>query len=224
MKTITGSPNPQFPVYDVMSHQGPNLATPEMSERIGRFIDANIPNAESPYNLIAQYTTGKPHPNSESRALPWPDDLAGFTIFIFHADDPVVKEQVQAINAEGLALATEVFGGNHQMWWGASDPPTFPEDRPLFFETEEKYNRLVDIKACVDPDALFDSGLFTLPLPTETPKSCKKAKGMKGKAMMGKKSKKSMKHMKMGKKVKKSMKHMKMGKKAKKSMKGMMGY
>ena len=88
------------------------------------------------------------------------------------------------INAEGLVLATEALGGNHQLWWGAFDPPTFPEDRPLFFETEEKYNRLVDIKACVDPDALFNSG----------PKS-RKAKGRKGKGMMGKKSK-SMKGMK----------------------------
>ena len=183
---------PQFPVYDLLGHQGPDLPTPDVSERIGRFIDANIPNADSQYNFVLQYTTGKPHLNSESRAVPWPDDLAGFTIFMFYADDPVVKEQVQAINAEGLALATEAFGGNHQMWWGAFVPPVFPEDRPLFFETEEKYNRLVDIKACVDPDALFNSGLFTLPPPAKTPKACKKAKGRKGK---GKKAK-SMKSMK----------------------------
>ena len=73
------------------------------------------------------------------------------------------------------------------MWWGAFVPPIFPEDRPLFSETEEKYNGLVDIKACVDPDALFNSGLFTLPPPAKTPKSCKKAKGRKerkGKGMM----------------------------------------
>ena len=50
--------------------------------------------------------------------------------------------------------------------------------------------------SCVDPDALFNSGLFTLPPPAKRPKSCKKAKGMKGKAMMGKKATKSMKHMK----------------------------
>ena len=38
------------------------------------------------------------------------------------------------------------------------------QDWPLYYESEQKYRRLQDIKACVDPQGLFRNKM-TIPLP-----------------------------------------------------------
>ena len=76
---------------------------------------------------------------------------------------------------------------------------TMPEAAPFYFETEEKFDRLRDIKACVDPDEVFQ-GLMGIPPAEKTPKGCKKkGKGSKG-TKKGKGSKGKKKSMKKGKK------------------------
>ena len=61
---------------------------------------------------------------------------------------------------EFVATSLENFEEqDHRMYWAASGivsgTVTMPEAAPFYFESEEKFDRLRDIKACVDPDEVF---------------------------------------------------------------------
>ena len=140
-----------------------------------------------------------------------------------------VQALVETINSGGVAIATEAFGvtfgANHQMFWGAFNPPVFPRDALLFFDDEAKYNRVANTKGCLDPDGVFDSEVLSIPLPDYMPESCtydvpEESRSMKKSMKKSRKesmkqSMKMMKLMKMKKSMKMSMKSMR---------KGMMGY
>ena len=71
---------------------------------------------------MAQFFTVLPHTNSDSRALPWPNDLAGWILNMFYPgpQDVEVQALVETINSGGVAIATEAFGvtfgANHRLW------------------------------------------------------------------------------------------------------------
>ena len=145
--------------------------------------------------FTAQYVTVTfPTDDSDNRALPWPNDFIGISAFV-SAETPAMVDEVVQIRDDFVATSVENFEGqDHRMYWAAFGDVSMPEAAPFYFESEEKFNRLRDIKACVDPDELF-KGIMTVPPAEKTPKGCKKKgkarKGKKMKKMKGKKSGKS---------------------------------
>jgi len=54
-----------------------------------------------------------------------------------------------------------VVGANHRMWWNptTTDLPNFASLDQRYLETDEKFDRLKEIKTCVDPDDLFKNAM-----------------------------------------------------------------
>lgn len=197
--------NPAFPYHLQSSQQGPMFPSPDSMEALARFTGANLPNANSPYYFAGQVSTANfPSMDSGDSALPWTNDSIAASIFVYFADESQ-REEVSALVHSFADVASEGFEGrNHRMYWSAFGEPVLPRDSSLYFESEEKFNRLRDIKACVDPDDMF-SGVLSIPLPDAMPESCE-SDGGKGKGRKGEKGMKKSKKEGKTRKGKKAMK------------------
>lgn len=139
---------------------------------MARLVDENLPTAADDFRFVSQMTTGNfPSADSHKLALPWADDIVGIASFWFYGN-PSRREQIQATRDNVTEEVIDILGGqNHEMYWGAYGNVSFPRDSARFFESEAKFARLQDIKACVDPNNLFES-MMTIPLPDTLPTSC----------------------------------------------------
>lgn len=143
------------------------------------------------YELVTQVGTPIfPLEDSDSRALPWPGDVMAVSSF-FSAPSHLAGVIVQKMN-EFSAFAVDLFGGlDHRMYWSPYGEFEMPGAAPLYFESEEKFHRLMHIKGCVDPKGMFRNAM-SIPVPAVLPKGCdgkasrdeneKKLKKEKGKA------------------------------------------
>ena len=184
---------PPFPYAAQTFQQSSNFPDPDEGEALARAIDAHMPVEGGPrITMTVQYVTvGFPSDDSDNRALPWPEDTIIFANTL-SVETPEMVEHMNEVADEFVVTSLENFEGqDHRMYWAASGTVTMPEAAPFYFESEEKFDRLRDIKACVDPDEVFQ-GLMGIPPAEKTPKGCKKkGKGRKGKKKGMKKGKKS---------------------------------
>ena len=185
---LVDSPFPPFPHYAQGLQQTSNFPDPNEAEALVRAIDAYVPVEGGPrIAFTVQFVTVNfPTADSDNRALPWPNDFVAISAFV-SAETPEMKDEIEQVRDDFLAMSVEQFEGqDHRMYWAAFGDVSMPEAAPFYFESEEKFDRLRDIKACVDPDELF-KGIMAVPPAEKTPKGCKK----KGKTRKGKKMKKT---------------------------------
>lgn len=137
---------------------------PEETEAMVELIDQAMPTVNDTYLLYIQFLAFT-QPNDPQRALPWQDDILGLT-FNFHYPDLAMKPMFDAITANTTTATIELFGGeDHRMFWAPHpDNPDLAVDWPQYFESREKFERLQEIKACVDPTGIFRNKM-TIPLP-----------------------------------------------------------
>lgn len=132
-------------------------------------VEANLPAPGGDFRFVSQLTTGNfPNPDSFKLALPWPDDIVGIASFFYYgnrnqtADFKARKENVTEV-------VIDILGGqDHRMYWSANGNISFPRDAGVYFDSSAKFERLRDIKGCVDPGNMFDS-MMSIPLPDTTP-------------------------------------------------------
>ena len=191
MKELTSSGFPVYPYYRVSLSQSPTFITPDQAEMLARKIAAELPPAsvgDGFFELVTQFGTPMaPLDDSDDRSLPWPDDVMGFSTF-YSAPPELIPQILGERDAFASFATNDLFGGvDHRMYWSPYGEFEMPGAAPLYFETEEKFQRLMDIKGCVDPTGLF-SNIMSIPVPAKVPKGCKgkskKAKGRKGKKKM----------------------------------------
>ena len=183
---------PTFPYYAQSWQQTSNFPDADEGEALARAIGAHMPVGGGPrIAFTAQYVSVNfPTDDSDNRALPWPEDYIGISAFV-SVETPDMMDEIVQIRDEFAATSVENFEGqDHRMYWAAFGDVSMPDASPLYFESEEKFDRLRDIKAWVDPDELFQ-GLMGIPPADKTPKGCKKTgKGRKGKGTKQMKTKK----------------------------------
>jgi hypothetical protein len=135
-------------------------------EAIIRLVDSNIPAANSSYLLIVQASTGSSTSpgTDDTRALPWKEDVFGVAQDIFYAD-PSLSLQFDDISLSAANELIDHFGGeDHRMFWGAYGEPQIKADWPKYYDSEDKFETLREIKECVDPSNHFRNKM-SIPLP-----------------------------------------------------------
>jgi hypothetical protein len=170
---------PSLPMYEKAFQQTSSFPGPDAMEAIIRKLDEVMPvQVNSTYAFISQMTSGAGSPlePDERRGLSFQADVFGITTDIFYAD-PTQQPLVANVRNEYNGIVLKNLGEDHRMYWGAYGNVSFPKDVPLYFDSDEKYNRLQGIKACVDPGNLFQHRM-SIPLddsslgatsPTATP-------------------------------------------------------
>uniref|UniRef100_A0A7S2VE00 FAD-binding PCMH-type domain-containing protein n=1 Tax=Entomoneis paludosa TaxID=265537 RepID=A0A7S2VE00_9STRA len=116
-----------------------------------------MPTADEPRFATSQWSTSPTIPNpDQSRSLPWQGDLFGIA---FDAWDFAGRKGFhEDFLLEFQEKVRRIFGDeDHRMFWGAYGEPNLAkrEDWTKYYESEDQYNRLVDIKTLVDPGNLF---------------------------------------------------------------------
>ena len=154
----------EFPVpYARAMHQTKSFPTEDGIEGITREIASLLPGRFSSHFMISQMTTLAPaEPN---RALPWPEDKLGITLDYFYIppSDWFIDHHERALNF-GRQTMANLEGQDHRMFWAAYDNPELEKDWPKYFESEDKFRRLQQIKQQYDPNNLFQNQM-SIPLP-----------------------------------------------------------
>jgi hypothetical protein len=158
---MTAEDGPEFPApfrhYKKSWQQSSHIPNPDETEAIVRKVDSYLPNENSTYLLVGQLSTGATNgPEDDAlRSLPWPDSKFGVACDFFYPDPrmaPIFDDWL----GEFTRLVIEKFDGeDRRMYWGAYNDPDISVDWPKYFESEDKFKTLKDIKACVDPTDIF---------------------------------------------------------------------
>jgi len=154
----------EFPVPYTRSMQQIPFPTPDGIEGITRAMAKLLPSRTSPYFTIHQMTTMRAaEPN---RALPWGEDGFSVTLDYFYVppSEWIIDHEQRALDF-GRTIRDNVDGKDHRMYWAAFDNPQIDKDWPKYFDSEEKYRRLQNIKQQVDPNNIFRNKM-SIPLPT----------------------------------------------------------
>ena len=156
------------PFYRASSSQSPKFISPDQAETLARRLAAEIPpQSMGNFELVTQFGTPiGPLDDSDDRALPWPDDVMGLTSF--YSAPPELIPRILKGREEFISFAVnDLFGGlDHRMYWSPYGEIEMPGAARLYFETEEKFERLMDIKGRVDPTGMF-SNLMSIPVPAK---------------------------------------------------------
>jgi len=157
---------PEFPApfryYEKSFQQASQFPDGDKTAAIVSKIDTFLPNENSTFLFVFQLTTAFKPRDGATRALPFPGDKIGIVCDFFFPDPrmaPIFKEW----KADFTAVAVENLGEDHQTFWGAYDDPDLATMWAQFYESEDKYETLKDIKACVDPENLF-THLMSMPV------------------------------------------------------------
>jgi len=169
---LAAEDGPEYPApfrhYKKNWQQTSSFPDPDETEAIIREVDNRMPEANSTYLFISQFTTVLKPRDDETRSLPWPDDVMGMSCDFFFPDTkltPIFDDWAATVGT----LVRKNFGGeDHRVFWGAFDDPNLEEDWPKYYESQDKYEELKEIKSCVDPDNLF-THLMSMPLADLSP-------------------------------------------------------
>ena len=150
-----------FP-YEKSYQQGPTFPDDQGMEEILDGVDALMPNEGTEFRfVIVQIITvrGVKEP-SLTIALPFQEDKFGVVADVWDLSKlgaGFVPTSVQDLQNR-VKTAVEA---DHRMWWNptTTDLPNLTSLDQRFLETAEKFDRLKEIKTCVDPDDLFKNAM-----------------------------------------------------------------
>lgn len=173
--------------YRTSYQQGPSFPNGDALEDILTSIDASMPKTGSlnpvedglneVYFVLAQFIA-LPGPRfvDSSIALPHQSDVFGVAFDMWDLTRglspagsllPFIGAALNAVQNEAVIPA--LGDVNHRMFWAAYETPDLTtassEDVGKYYESADKYDRLVEIKSCVDPNDVFQSRM-SLPVST----------------------------------------------------------
>ena len=155
----------EFPVpYTRAMQQFEEVPDPDEIENITREIGKLLPHHFSPHFVISEILAFRGA--ASNRALPWPNDKMAVTLdYFFIPPTQYIYDYDEISKNFGQELIANAKGKDHRMYWAAYDATDMEQDWPKYFESEDKYKRLQQIKETYDPENLFQNKM-SIPLPS----------------------------------------------------------
>lgn len=159
-----------FRHYFKTFQQTNNYPNADGLEQLVRKIDTLMPTSDSFYVFFIQpsYTLSG---YNENIALPFSDVKFGSTFDIF-VPAPALIPAVKPMALDYAAFLRQLFGEDNRMYWAAYEegdgPINIENEVESYFDSVEKFEKLQEIKACVDEENLFRNAMSILPAVKES--------------------------------------------------------
>jgi len=156
--------------YERLAQQTSAFPSANDAESIIRLIDNLMPAADSDYVVLSQISTAVTGRRNDDtfRSLGWPKDVLWLTLDYFYFDATKGQEFYDRKMQFQADLTPLLNDEDHRVHAFAFNDPDMSQDWPYYFESEEKFRTLQEIKACVDPDNTFEHRM-SVPLPETAP-------------------------------------------------------